>query len=209
MKMHLTVLLLLVLSTFNVFSQKTHLYNITADSNESDIIYIGLDNQFIIRNNDNVQLVEPAIVASIKNNILIIRPGKVGDVKVSLKTKNGVEDFTFHAQFFPEHLFSITSFPNSKNVSKKDVIDYGKITISSKEMDRSADFYKNCSVISCNVIINDKVYSINGNTFSQEIIRAIRDANSKSAITIQNIKAYNPITKLTLKDERGFTFLLE
>lgn len=209
MIMRIKVLLLFVLGSINGFSQKTHLYNLTADSKESNTIYVALDNQFLIQDNDSVQVVEPAIIASIKDCILIVRPYREGDVRVSLKTKNGIEDFTFHAQYIHDYLFSITPFTQGKNVSKKEVIDYGKITIRSKELNKSADFYKNYSIISCDVIINNKVYSMDGNIFTQEIIKAIADANSKSAITIKNIRAYNPITKLTIKDEIGCTFLLQ
>ena len=178
----------------------------------SKTIYIGIQNQLIIKGNTTAitQINSPARSTYRVGDTLIVSPPNRGLFVIEIETTDAKKSFTFEADYFPAFIIALTDsiYSDQSAVSKQDVLKSGALHIagSKNSGDRLFDTF---TLIQYALSIDGKHYYVKGKHFSKDVIKAISNLEIGSIISVDDFILYNNDTaqSLSLKAPQAFKIL--
>ncbi len=203
MKKNLLIALFVIFSQYS-WGQSINLINKTVSDKNSKTLYIGVENEFII-SNENPITVQPQMGVTIDHNKIIIRPTSIGQLTIVFIANNGKIPINFNVTRMPNPL-PVIGGQDSRQISKDVLLTDNSISLKTTE---GNSFFMNYGITSFTLTFKDKSYDIKGNKFSTEILSEFNSAKIGDTFSIASLVFINNDINKTLNLNSKYAYSIK
>jgi hypothetical protein len=195
------MIVLFIIFTQSSSGQSVNLINKTVSDKNCKTLYIGVENELLVISHNSIGI-EPQPGVTLEQNKLTVQPKSVGQLTIVFLTDKGKIPMAFDVRRIPDPIPVIAGQDNRQ--INKDII-LAENLISLKTNDDNS-FFAKYEIVSFTAKFKGKIFDINGNKFSNEILKELDKAKAGDTITITSLVAHNNDVNKTINLNSNYAY---
>ena len=199
----LTCLFLVIVLFSN--AQNVRLSSQSVSNERNRILYVGIENVFIVTDTTTNGIEKQEHVELIGNK-LVVKPVTTGYFTVVFLKKDDKAQVIFYVKNIPAPVLMPGNQPGPK-ISKDSLAAYPFLAYSSS--DKNDGYFQGYEVASFTASVNGQAFAITGRNFSDPLKNAIMKAKSGATLLISDFTLYNEKLKKTANTKGPAKFTIQ
>jgi hypothetical protein len=195
------MIVLFIIFTQSSSGQSVNLINKTVSDKNCKTLYIGVENELLVISHNSIGI-EPQPGVTLEQNKLTVQPKSVGQLTIVFLTDKGKIPMAFDVRRIPDPIPVIAGQYN-RQINKDIILSENLISLKTND-DNS--FFAKYEIVSFTAKFKGKIFDINGNKFSNEILKELDKAKAGDTITITSLVAHNNDVNKTINLNSNYAY---
>ncbi|MEO7047919.1 MAG: GldM family protein [Ferruginibacter sp.] len=195
------MIVLFIIFTQSLSGQSVNLINKTVSDKNCKTLYIGVENELLVTNDNSIGI-EPQPGVSLEKNKLTVRPKSEGKLTIVFLTDKGKIPMDFDVRRIPD-LIPIIAGQDNRQISKDVILAENLISLKTND---NNSFFAKYDIVSFTAKFKSKTFDIEGNKFSTEILKELDNAKAGDTITITSLVAHNNDVNKTINLNSNYAY---